>query len=116
VPAAWFKNARLKLVFGDREVWLDRSGSVAITLGRDAACGVEIQDEGASRQHATIEIRGDKIVIVDHSSNGTYVAWDQESETWLRREEMILPPRGHISLGRSTRAPHARIVAFFRED
>lgn len=113
-PAAGSKSARLRLVFRDREVWLHRPAS-AITLGRDSACDLEIQDPGASRQHATIAIRGDKVVIVDHSSNGTYVAWDEESETWLRREEMILPPRGRISLGRSTRAPHATIVEFFHE-
>jgi class 3 adenylate cyclase len=114
VLAARSRNVRLRLVFREREVWLDRAAS-AITLGRDSSCGLEVQDPGVSRQHATIEIRGDKVVIVDHSSNGTYVAWDQESETWLRREEMILPPRGRISLGRSTRAPHATIVEFFHD-
>lgn len=115
VPVFRSKRARLRLVFREREVWLDRAAA-AITLGRDPACGVEIQDPSASRLHATIEIRGDKVVVVDHSSNGTYVAWDQNSETWLRREEMILPRRGRISLGCSTRAPHAAVVEFFHED
>jgi len=115
VPVFRLKRARLRLVFRERELWLDRAAA-AITLGRDPACGVEVQDPSASRLHATIEIRGDKVVVVDHSSNGTYVAWDQNSETWLRREEMILPPRGRISLGCSTRAPHAAVVEFFHED
>ena len=115
VPVVRLKRARLRLVFREREVWLDRAAA-AITLGRDPACGVEVQDPSASRLHATIEIRGDKVVVVDHSSNGTYVAWDQNSETWLRREEMILPPRGRISLGCSTRAPHAAVVEFFHEN
>jgi hypothetical protein len=114
-PVFRLKRARLRLVFREREVWLDRAAA-AITLGRDPACGVEVQDPSASRLHATIEIRGDKVVVVDHSSNGTYVAWDQNSETWLRREEMILPPCGRISLGCSTRAPNADVVEFFHED
>jgi class 3 adenylate cyclase len=115
VAALRSKRTRLKLVFREREVWLDRTAA-AITLGRDPACGVEVNDPSASRRHATIEIRGDKVVVVDHSSNGTWVAWDEESETWLRREEMILPPRGRIALGCSTRAPDAAIVEFFHED
>jgi hypothetical protein len=115
VAARRSTRARLKLVFREREVWLDRTAA-AITLGRDPACGVEVKDPSASRRHATIEIRGDKVVVVDHSSNGTCVSWDEESETWLRREEMILPPRGRIALGCSTRAPDAAIVEFFHED
>jgi class 3 adenylate cyclase len=114
-PAARPQNARLRLNFRGREVWLDRLGSGSVTLGRDPACEVSVHDREASRQHATIEVRGNKFVVIDHSSNGTYVAWEITTETWLRREEMILPPRGRISLGHSTFAPGATVVEFSQE-
>jgi predicted component of type VI protein secretion system len=40
----------------------------------------------ASRMHARIERRRDKFVLVDQSSNGTYVRIDGEPEIQLRRE------------------------------
>jgi hypothetical protein len=115
IPVAKVARARLKIAFDGREVWLDQSGSGAINLGRDAACDVTVSDRQASRQHATIEVRGDKFVLVDHSSNGTYVSWEGAAETCLRREEMILPARGRIALGVSTRAALATRVEFSRE-
>ena len=67
-----------------------------------------------SRQHATIAVRGDRFVLVDHSVNGTYIAWGT-TETCLKREEMILPPRGRLGLGLSTLAEGVTILAFSRE-
>ena len=58
-----------------------------------------IGDRLASRQHARIERRRDKFVLVDQSSNGTFVTVDGEPEIQLRREEMILRGRGRISFG-----------------
>jgi hypothetical protein len=73
-----------------------------------------VTDPAASRQHATIEIRGDKFVLVDHSVNGTFVAWGA-TETHLRREEMILPPRGRLGLGAPTSTKGVTVLAFSRE-
>jgi predicted component of type VI protein secretion system len=49
--------------------------------------------------HARIERRRDKFVLIDQSSNGTYVRIDGEPEIQLRREEMILRGRGRVSFG-----------------
>jgi class 3 adenylate cyclase len=109
------ERARLRISAGEREVWLDHTGSGAVVLGRAAGCQVTVANPEASRQHATIEIRGDKFVLVDHSSNGTFVAWEGANETCLKREEMILPPRGRIALGVSTLVPDANVLVFSRE-
>jgi adenylate cyclase len=114
-PAATLRSARMKLAFCGRELYLDASGTGAISLGRAPECNVPVNDREASRQHATIEVRGDKFVLLDHSSNGTYVAADGASEICLRREEMILPARGRIALGLSTAAAHATRVEFLFE-
>jgi len=77
----------------------EKDGQPAVTLGRDPQCDVVITDKMASRMHARIERRRDKFVIVDQSSNGTYVTVDGEREILLRREELILRGKGHISFG-----------------
>jgi len=112
VPAAKPAGTRLRLAFLGRDLWLDRAGTGTINLGRGSTCEVAVNDPEASRQHATIEVRGDKFVLVDHSSNGTYVEWPGAAEMCLKREEMILPVRGRIALGLSTKAAHATVVEF----
>jgi class 3 adenylate cyclase len=114
-PTARLGRSRLRLARGEHEVWLDRTSTPnTIVLGRDAGCGLTVTDRAASRQHATVEIRGDKFVLMDHSANGTYVAWGS-IETCLKREEMILPERGQIGLGSSPSAEGVTVLAFSRE-
>jgi class 3 adenylate cyclase len=103
---------RLRLAFGGRELWFDGSGKGAVTLGRDATCDIVLDDRKASRQHAKIERRRDKFVLVDHSSNGTFVQIAGEAEMGLRREELILRRRGRIALGHRTSDPEASVVEF----
>lgn len=115
LPVAKIDRSRLRLARGRDEVWLDRTSKPnSIVLGRHPGCEMTVSDPAASRQHATIEVRGDKFVLVDHSVNGTYVAWGA-TETCLKREEMILPPRGRLGLGSSTLAEGVTILAFSRE-
>jgi predicted component of type VI protein secretion system len=83
-----------------------------VGLGRDAVCEIVVGDRKASRQHARIEKRRDKFVIVDHSSNGTFVAIAAEAEVCLRREELMLRGRGRIGLGHRTTEPEATVVEF----
>jgi class 3 adenylate cyclase len=103
---------RLRLAFGGRELWFDGSGKGAVTLGRDATCDIVLDDRKASRQHAKIERRRDKFVLVDHSSNGTFVQIAGEAEMGLRREELILRRRGRIALGHRTSDQEASVVEF----
>ena len=103
---------RIRLAFGDRELWFDGSGSGAMSMGREAGCDVVIADRKTSRQHTRIEKRRDKFVLVDHSSNGTFVAIAAEAEVCLRREELMLRARGRIGLGHRTSEAEATVVAF----
>ena len=84
----------------------------ALTIGRDATCGLVVNDEQVSRQHCTIERRRDKFVIRDVSTNGTYVTIDGEKEEYLERTELTLRKRGWISFGKP-RVHAAEIVEFF---
>lgn len=93
-------NLRLRVVYRGRELVLKRRVE-SITLGRDPTCTFVIVDPLSSRHHCVIERRQDKFVLVDHSSNGTYVTPESDgNETVLRREESALRGHGWLSFGR----------------
>jgi class 3 adenylate cyclase len=89
---------KLKLKYRGSEV-VRRREKDAVVIGRDPACGLVVDNDQVSRHHCTIERRGDKFVIADTSSNGTYVTIQGEPEVQLAREELALSKRGWISFG-----------------
>src|SRR5258706_9498088 len=91
----------LRLVHRGRELVRRRDGD-KIVLGRAADCDLPVADSMASRRHCTIERRGDKWVLKDHSTNGTYVTVTGDTELWLRREEFALIKHGRIGLGQAS--------------
>jgi pSer/pThr/pTyr-binding forkhead associated (FHA) protein len=69
-------------------------------IGRDKSNDVVVASPRASRVHARIYARERNFVIVDQSSNGTFVLIDgADTEVMLRREEALLGERGWIGLG-----------------
>ena len=106
-----FRPAHLTLKHGDRQI--DLSEAVpTLSIGRDLQNEVVIADRKASRMHARIERRRDKFVLIDHSSNGTYVTVQGESEIVLRREELVLRNRGQVSFGHAYQDDPTEILGF----
>jgi predicted component of type VI protein secretion system len=58
-------------------------------------------DPMASRRHAKIELRAGTFVLIDQSSNGTFVSFGVNAEMRLKREEVILHGSGKIAFGHS---------------
>jgi class 3 adenylate cyclase len=84
----------------------------SITIGRDELADIVVADRRASRIHARIEQRRDKFVLIDLSSNGSYVTLRGEAEIQLRREEMVLHKDGSISLGHPCKKDPDEIIGF----
>lgn len=78
--------------------WVLDATRPILTLGRDKDNDIVIGDGRASRRHASIELRHDKVVLVDRSTNGTYVAGEAGGFV-LHRGETVLSGRGHLSFG-----------------
>ena len=89
---------KLKLKYRGAEV-VRRREKDAVIVGRDPECGLVVDNDQVSRHHCTIERRGDKYVLSDTSSNGTYVTIQGEAEVLLQREELTLSKRGWIAFG-----------------
>ena len=105
------RPAHLTLKHGDRQI--DLSEAIpTLSIGRDLQNDVVIADRKASRMHARIERRRDKFVLIDHSSNGTYVTVQGEPEMVLRREEVVLRNRGQVSFGHAYQDDTTEILEF----
>jgi class 3 adenylate cyclase len=94
-------QAKLTLEVGERTMGFPLDKTVLI-LGRENTCDVVVREKTASRRHARIERRGVQYVLVDESTNGTYVAIEGDREMLLRRDSVMLRGRGKIALGTST--------------
>jgi hypothetical protein len=103
----------LRLKYVGRET-VRRRETESITLGRGEDCGLAILDDRASRHHCTIERRSDKWVLKDHSTNGTWVTAEGQSEIVLQREEYTLGKHGWIAFGQA-RTGAAEVVEYFCE-
>jgi class 3 adenylate cyclase len=101
VETAMPKDARLRLRHGDQKIILGPHRPTA-TLGRDAGSDVIVKDARASRSHGCIERRRGQFVLIDQSTNGTYVTFRGEGEFVLKREETILRGRGYITFGHAS--------------
>jgi hypothetical protein len=104
-------DARLRLFHRGREIDVLEGG---VNIGRDRECDVVIDDEHVSRRHCTLARRHGKVVVQDHSANGTYVSIDGKGELVLHREDYILRGRGHIALGQP-RAQSAETIEYLSD-
>ena len=103
-------QARLTLELGERTIAFPKEKTILV-LGREVGCDIVIPEKTASRRHARIERRGAQYVLIDESTNGTYVAIEGDREVLLRRDSVMLRGRGKIALGTSTDSA-AEIVLF----
>ena len=92
--------------------WQDRSAVVDgrrrnVSLGTLPGAGLQVTVPFASRRHATILRRKHDYVLVDHSTNGTFVQTEDERVAFVRRGEVRLWGEGWISLGGPLSEPSA---------
>ena len=89
---------RVILRYGKQEILL-RGDSAVVTMGRDQTNDIVIHDPRASRQHGNIELRDGQCVLIDKSSNGTFVSSKAVGNIALHKEEATLQGNGRICFG-----------------
>ncbi len=94
------KVSRLLLNFRDTAIELsDKRKSV--TIGRADDNDLVIKGNLISRIHAKVEMRRGKFVLIDQSTNGTFLQDVQGNEVFVRRDSRELHGEGTIGLGRA---------------
>ena len=90
---------KLTLTFRDQAVVVDEKRK-GVNLGRADDNDLVVKGNLISRIHARIEMRRGKFLLVDQSTNGTFLENAQGNETFIRRDSTELSGEGIIGLGR----------------
>ncbi len=106
---------RLKLKFLGQEMTLDDSRS-NITIGRAEENDVVVKGNLISRLHARIEFSRNKFLLVDQSTNGTFVTTKEGEEAFVRRDSMHLKGEGMIGFGRVPESGSSLTLRFICEE
>jgi hypothetical protein len=105
------KTASLCVRYHGKEFLIDEKSSV-LSMGRDPACNLVVEDRKVSRHHARIERRSDGFYLIDSSTNGSFLSMQTHAEILVRRYEVLLAGKGVICFGSSANDPAAERVAF----
>jgi adenylate cyclase len=110
------RGMRLRLRFGDRELLVDERHS-SVTIGRADNSDMVVKGRLISRLHARIEITHHKFfVLIDQSTNGTFVQSADGEGLFLRQDSMQLKGQGMIGLGRLPEQGTAHTMHFICEE
>jgi len=106
---------RLRLRANDRDLVLDEQHS-SITIGRAEDNDVVIKGNLISRLHARIEISRNKFVLIDQSTNGTFVQTSNGEESFVRRDSLQIKGEGTIGLGKLPEQDSPQTIRFVCEE
>ncbi|MCK0509923.1 FHA domain-containing protein [Aromatoleum buckelii] len=111
IPAAERISQRLRIHHQQDVLFVEENRPVVL-LGREIGNDIVIIDRRTSRQHARIERRREGFVLIDRSTNGTYVAENGGAERCIKAGELPLIGPGRIGCGFSANDIE-RDLAFF---
>ncbi len=72
---------------------------IDVTLGRASNNDIAVTNDEASRHHAKIQYRHGQFLLLDESTNGTFVQKDSLAPFLVRRDSIVLDGAGIICLG-----------------
>ena len=113
-PAKHQQANSLKLTYNDIRRNIPKE-TTSFLLGRGKDCELIVHGDLISRYHSKIEHRRGKFIITDQSTNGTFIKTQEGQEIFLRREELTLVGRGHISLGKKVDRADANLIQYYCE-
>ena len=106
------RNSKLVLNFRDKTVEVSDNRK-SINLGRADDNDLVVKGNLISRIHAKIEMRKGKFILVDQSTNGTFVQNVRGQEKFVRRDSTELGDEGTIGLGRAEE-PGSSLAIYFK--
>ncbi len=105
------KGARLELRFKETLIEISQARP-SVTMGRQSHNNLVVEDSRVSRSHARIVFRQDEFVLIDHSTNGTYVFIKGEKGVNLKQRELLLQSSGIFGLGRKVAPDSPEAIHF----
>jgi len=107
-------GTRLVLSFRDEKVEVTDQ-KTHINMGRGDENDLVVKGNLISRIHARIEKRRGKFMLIDQSTNGTFLQTVKGEETFVRRDSTQLVGEGIIGLGRVAKEGSALAIHYICE-
>lgn len=106
------QSARLTLVYQGKTTEFT-PGPHVLMIGRSQDCNIVLKDRHSSRKHARVAYRKGKFVLIDQSTNGSFISMNGLAEICLvEQDQLLLVGSGVIGLGRSTSGEQDQLVHF----
>ena len=109
------KTQRLRLRYQGQEVLVD-DGRANITMGRAEENDLVVKGNQISRLHARVEVNRNKFMLIDQSTNGTFVVGKDGEEAFVRRDSMQLRGEGLIGLGKAPDSNSSQVIRYACEE
>lgn len=106
------KASRLQLSFRDQSIEVNDKRK-SVIMGRAEDNDLVIKGNLISRIHAKVEMRRGKFILVDQSTNGTFIQNLQGEENFVRRDSTEINGEGTIGLGRAEE-PGASLAIYYK--
>ncbi len=106
------RASRLLINYRDTTIELSDQRK-SINLGRADDNDLVVKGNLISRIHAKIEMRRGKFLLIDQSTNGTFLKSSAGQETFVRRDSTELAGEGTIGLGRAE-GPGSNLAIYFK--
>ncbi|MEZ4702662.1 MAG: adenylate/guanylate cyclase domain-containing protein [Rhodothermales bacterium] len=104
-------KARLYLRYAEQDYKLEK-GRFPFLMGRGEKNDLVVPHQSVSRTHASIEYQGGKFILIDRSTNGTFLQIRNEEKVFLHREQIHLRNEGVIMLGQDMEEEGGEAIHF----
>ena len=91
-------------------------GRANITIGRAEENDLVVKGNLISRLHARVEFNRNKFMLIDQSTNGTFVIGKDGEEAFVRRDSMQIRGEGLIGLGKAPDSNSSQVIRYTCED
>jgi class 3 adenylate cyclase len=109
------KTLRLRLRYQGQEVFVDESRT-NVNIGRAEENDLVVKGNLISRLHARVEVSRSKFMLVDQSTNGTFVLGKDGEEAFVRRDSMQIRGEGLIGLGKAPDSNSSQVIRYSCEE
>jgi class 3 adenylate cyclase len=109
------KGLRLRLRYQGQEVLVEAS-KATVTMGRAEENDLVIKGTLISRMHARVEFNRNKFMLVDQSTNGSFVVGKDGEEAFVRRDSMQIRGEGLIGLGKAPDSHSSQVIRYTCEE
>ncbi len=111
-----YRPFHIKLRYGDKEIILDDRQRPSLSMGRGQENDLVVKGNLVSRLHARVEAGKNRFMLVDESTNGSFVHTSQGEESFVRRDSIPLKGSGVIGLGRLPEPESLHTIEYICDD